>query len=465
MVGEAQGHQPCPGCGAMVDSQYCPHCGARTTLERPVLSPAPRPVQNTEPPTVPSRAVPTADGPPRAAPEMFPTDFMPISGGSHAWSQAPDQVPAPPVGPSAGLFPGWTGVYPAVATKGGVGVLAPRAERRRNALYAMVGIAALTAVVLLTALLIAPHWGGTAAVSDKNGQPVVASSIPDTGTGSATVPAPPAPTPPTTTPGPTTTAGQSGTSTAAGPTPIRTVTVTATPTRAAVVGTGPGKPTPGKPTVVKPTAGTLVKPTVAKPTVKPTPVKPTPVLPLGVPQRNIACNAGYIVQLASEFDSATFAARVATLRKAGRLPAGALAADASKSCRIFTNQRNTYVLYAGPFPTRYAGCAVRLAGPADAYVKGSDTANSREYVSCLCPAKIAAMPQYSTVGQHGVWVGELQRILGNRLNIDVGDLTGQWGVFTAGTQAAVRTFQLQAGLWPSGILYPGTWQALQKAQC
>ena len=75
------------------------------------------------------------------------------------------------------------------------------------------------------------------------------------------------------------------------------------------------------------------------------------------------------------------------------------------------------------------------------------------------------MPQYSTVGQQGVWVGEMQRVLGNRLNIDIPDLAGNWGTYTAGTKDAVRKFQQAARLPPNGAVDARTWQALRQASC
>ena len=171
------------------------------------------------------------------------------------------------------------------------------------------------------------------------------------------------------------------------------------------------------------------------------------------------------MQLASELDEARFKARVAALKAAGQVPAGALAADSTKSCRLFTSQVNTLVLYAGPYASKYDGCAARLTGPADAYIKGGNADTAREYVSCLCPWSAAALPRFSVVGQQGVWVGELQRVLGNRLNIDVSDLTGNWGRFTAGTQAAVRAFQQAAKLPANGVVDARTWTALQSAAC
>jgi peptidoglycan hydrolase-like protein with peptidoglycan-binding domain len=172
-----------------------------------------------------------------------------------------------------------------------------------------------------------------------------------------------------------------------------------------------------------------------------------------------------VVQLASELNTAAFKARVAALKAAGQVPAGALAADSAKSCKIFTSQVNTLVLYAGPYAGPYDGCAARLAGPADAYIKGSNPSSAQQYISCLCPVAAAGIPQYSTVGQQGVWIGELQRVLGNRLNIDIPDLAGNWGTYTAGTKEAVKKFQRNAKLPANGVINSRTWQALHDSSC
>ncbi len=171
------------------------------------------------------------------------------------------------------------------------------------------------------------------------------------------------------------------------------------------------------------------------------------------------------MQLASEINAAAFSARVASLQAARQVPAGSLAADSARSCQIFTSQSNTLVLYAGPFASKYDGCAARLAGPADAFIKGGNPGSAKEYVSCLCPASAAGLPQIRTVGQQGVWIGELQRVLGNRLNLDVNDLAGNWGTYTPGTKDAVQKFQEAAKLPASGMVDGRTWQALQSAQC
>lgn len=406
-------------------------------------------------PTVPLRPVaPVADGPTRAVPEMFATEMVPFVGGPpHAWSQAPDAGgSAPP-----GLFPGWTGVHPAVGSPAAAGVMAPRPERRRRAFYAVLAVAVLTVVVLLVALQIAPHWGGKGSVADKVGQPtpVVASD----------------------------TAGLSGRSSSPGtdlpgttaslpvPPPVRTVTVTAAPSTVPTASTDRGAPTAtagggstGRrgPSPVKPTPKRAASTRAAT---TPASVTPAATPPLGVAEREIVCNPGYIVQLASEFDPVTFKARVARLRAAGQLPVGSAAADAVKSCRLFSSQTNSFVLYTGPYPSKYAGCPARLSGPADAYIKGSTPGSSSEFVSCLCPATSAGLPRYQQVGQQGVWIGELQRILGARLNIGIPDLTGRWGILTPGTRSAVQRFQVRANLPANGFIDDRTWQAVQSAAC
>ena len=448
------GAQPCPSCGAVVDSQYCPHCGARVlpsgpapTTSRPIWAGSAAPMGEFDAVTIPSIPVvrPT-DGPAAAVPEMFPTEMVPTStpAQAQAWSQTPD----PAANPQTGLFPGWTGMYPAVATDGAGGALAPRRERRRRALYAVLGIAAVTVLVLAAALLIAPHWGGSSGdTADKDGGPTAISAAP-----ASTASSPPA------------SSGPESTSAASVPVapPVSTVTVTAsvtsttvTPTTTSTKTTTSATTTPARTTPTTPTKTTPKKTTAPK----------TTALPLGVPQKNIVCNAGYVVQLASELNTAAFTARVAALKASGQVPAGALAADSAKSCKIFTSQSNTLVLYSGPYSGKYDGCAARLAGPGDAYIKGSNPATAQEYISCLCPAVAGRLPDYNKVGQQGVWIGELQRVLGNRLNIDIPDLTGNWGTYTAGTRDAVKKFQQSARLPANGAVNARTWQALHRAAC
>ena len=75
----------------------------------------------------------------------------------------------------------------------------------------------------------------------------------------------------------------------------------------------------------------------------------------------------------------------------------------------------------------------------------SSRAPPRRPPPSTCPASArprwSRVPTIDAVGQTGVWVGELQRVLGNRLNIPILDLAGNWGTFTASTATAVAQFQ------------------------
>ncbi len=184
----------------------------------------------------------------------------------------------------------------------------------------------------------------------------------------------------------------------------------------------------------------------------------------GVPEQQITCGTGYIVQLASGSDPTAFAAQVVGLRNSGHVPAGAHLAQTAQSCQIFSAQSNSLVLYSGPFAGEYDGCSARLAGPADAYIKPADPATAKSFISCLCPAAIASLPVIGPAST-GAWVGELQRVLGNKLKQKIGDLTGHWGTVTPATQAAVVAFQTAGGLPATGTVDAATWTALQAAAC
>jgi len=187
---------------------------------------------------------------------------------------------------------------------------------------------------------------------------------------------------------------------------------------------------------------------------------------LGVPEQQISCSNGYVVQLASELDRATFTQRVKALQQSGQLPDGAKAADSTKSCKIFTNQTNTLVLWSGPYSNPYDGCAARLAGPYDAFIKGASPDTAQKYISCLCPANTKALPKISKSSDPSAWIGELQRTLGGRLNISVGSLgPNDWGRYTDGTRAAVVKFQQEKKLPANGVVNARTWKALQSAGC
>jgi hypothetical protein len=235
---------------------------------------------------------------------------------------------------------------------------------------------------------------------------------------------------------------------------------------------------PGAPSAGTPSAAT--GPTGAGTTGPAAPIAPTtavpaaPVVdPMGGPRADIACGGGYIVQVASELDATTFSNRVAQIRAANTLPAGTKWAETSTSCPIFTTQSNVLVLYAGPFASPYDACPARLSSPPDAFIKGTTPETSLQIVSCMCPASVTDLPAINAVGQHDVWVGELQRVLGSKLKYDVGSINadpsvgnpGQWGTYTAETAAAVGRFQADSGLNQTNQVDALTWGALKAQAC
>lgn len=377
--------------------------------------------RNPDEPTQPIGPLPGAfaSEPPTALPGMFPTEAHP-SVGRPAWSE-------PELGPESGMLPGWSGTHTVEPVEAG-------RDRRRRALLAVGGVALAAAVIMVIAMLVSPgRHTGTPDSADR-----ASSTVPPVPPTAAQVTAPPVITAPT-----------ASASATAGP-PL-TVTVTASATGPV---TASGSPATSTPTTTKTTATTR---TTATSTVKKD--------PLGVPQRDIPCGGGYIVQLASEVNADAFTKRVAALKAAGQVPAGSFAADSTRSCQIFSGQVNTLVLYAGPFSGPYDGCAARLGGPADAFIRGQSADTSHKYVSCLCPASAGALPRINKVGEQHVWIGELQRVLGNRLNMDIGDVGNSWGTYTEDTKDAVARFQKSARLKDNGKVDARTWQALQQASC
>lgn len=232
---------------------------------------------------------------------------------------------------------------------------------------------------------------------------------------------------------------------------------------------------PGRSVSAGSTAGSGTPETASVPGT-PVPATSAPVgeLQLGGPRVDIGCaEGGYIVQVASELDPATFEQRVAQLRSVGQLPPDAKWAEANASCAIFTSQVNVLVLYAGPFGSPYDACPARLASPPDAFIKGTTTASAGDFISCLCPATASQLPTIAEVGQQDVWVGELQRVLGAALDYDVGAINadpatgspGRWGTYIAETATAVGKFQAANGLPVTDQVDTATWSALQSKTC
>lgn len=257
--------------------------------------------------------------------------------------------------------------------------------------------------------------------------------------------------------------------------PVVTVTASADgpgTTGATASGTTEPKTTEPKTSEPKTTEPRTTEPKTTEPP-KTTAPKPPKEQPLGGPEKAIKCAPKYMVQVASASSTDALKVRVAELRAAGELPNKVHWAMTKDSCDIFAAQNNVAVLYAGPFDSPAAACPARLASPADAFIKGTTTATSTEYISCLCPAEVASLPRISKAGDTGVWVGELQRVLGAKLNYDVGEINGNpsagvkptWGIYTRPTADAVGRFQDESGLAVTKKVDAGTWAALQIAGC
>lgn len=261
--------------------------------------------------------------------------------------------------------------------------------------------------------------------------------------------------------------GESSTATAptAGPS---TVTASSALPDTASAGAPPPRPAPVGPGGGKNTNGSSAAPVTTVTTVQTTTVS---VNAMGGDRSDITCGSGYIVQIASELDEPTFRARVATLRANGTLPADARWTQTLAGCSLFTTQANVYVLYSGPFATWEAACPDRLGAPPDSFIKPTDPSSAQAFLTCLCPADATALPAITTVGDRGVWVGELQRVLGAGLDYDIGPINasdgdpGHWGEYTDQTAAAVGRFQADQGLPVTRQVDAATWSRLKSARC
>ncbi len=237
--------------------------------------------------------------------------------------------------------------------------------------------------------------------------------------------------------------------------------VTATATSDAAISAVTATGSPAEFPAAGPTATASAQSPTPSPS-EPTTAPPPTTAPAAVVQE-IACAPGFIVQVASGVDDASVPARVAELRAAGQLPPDTKVAHTASSCSIFPSQTNTIVLYTGPYAAPYDGCAARLGSAPDSFVKGTTPETATQYVSCLCPADVTHVPAVTAIGQNGVWIGELQRVLANKLGLEIANL--EWGTFTEQTSAAVRKFQHDKDLLTTGLVDAGTWQALQGAAC
>lgn len=415
----------CANCGAPDQvGRFCTDCGNP-------LATSPTSLVSLEKPRPVGPAEPTQLGP--ARPVAPPTATYSATSPTASYP-APPQTGSYPAGPPTGSYPASAntggypppGAYPPPPGPPGAYLAppGPTSPGRRRGTVALVVLA--VAVLLLAAVGV---WftmrptGGDASTTATALPPTVATS---------------------------TAAGSSAAGSGAGSADA--------PARPAPVGPGGGKGDPGASSAA-PTTVTTVATTTLAPN------------PMGGDRADLVCGTGYIVQIASELDQATFQSRVATLYAAGTLPAGARWTETSAGCSLFTNQANVYVLYAGPFALADQACPDRLASPPDAFIKSTDPATVGSFQSCLCTG--AARPDITAVGQQNVWVGELQRVLDAGLGYDVGAINadpaagdpGRWGTYTEGTAAAVSRYQADQGLPVTGRVDAATWASLQNARC
>ena len=121
--------------------------------------------------------------------------------------------------------------------------------------------------------------------------------------------------------------------------------------------------------------------------------------------------------------------RVAELRAAGQVPDERVRRAHGVVVRDLQLADEHDRAVRGPFNGPYDGCDARLKAAPRLVHQGHDPETSHDFISCLCPTSAATLPPLTAINQTGVWVGELQRVLGNKLNYDIPDLGDQtWGV-------------------------------------
>jgi len=235
----------------------------------------------------------------------------------------------------------------------------------------------------------------------------------------------------------------------------------------------PGSSTTGSTGPDTTPAPTSVLPTIASGTTpasitKPSSPAPTALAdPMAGPARPLACGSGYIVQIASAATASGLHSHVAALVKSHLLPTTAWWTDIAGSCQIWTAKSGA-VLYAGPFLSPSDGCDARLHSPSDSFIKIVDADNYTNFYSCMCPPN-AAPPTLGT-GSKGPWVGEAQRAL-SKHGYAIPGLQGEtgvpvaWGIYNDDTVAAVKHFQTDHALPPTGSLDAASWQSMSAAFC
>jgi hypothetical protein len=195
--------------------------------------------------------------------------------------------------------------------------------------------------------------------------------------------------------------------------------------------------------------------------------------PLGVgyPQRNLACDSGYIVVLTSAEGSSPATTVQDALDRFPRAT-GRAYLDPARSCRNLSHLTNKVNLarvpYVGPYPDAVSACEARMdVADTTTYVIGvAPDATTATY--CACSYDDAALPALNSTddsspqGDDRFWTLELQYMLYDAGYNPRKLVPGRYGAQTTGFVSAL---QGDSGLDRTGAMDAATWQALKSRAC
>lgn len=227
----------------------------------------------------------------------------------------------------------------------------------------------------------------------------------------------------------------------------------------------PLPPAPPPPVTVTATAtATVTAPQMAPPP-PPQPLPQPQPLPLQAQdssRADLACDAGYIVVLASALGIADFQRQFDSLRPtfpdAHYLYTG-------NSCLNFRSQ-DAYALYAGPYRTLGDACLARFAGTPDGYVKVAGAGVGPRSFGCGCVDRALGWPTLSRTAPDAVgsgpYVAEAQQALAR---LGYWDSAGRAATIDGDFEAAVIAFKSDEGLGGSVDVDSATWSAIIARDC
>ncbi len=181
----------------------------------------------------------------------------------------------------------------------------------------------------------------------------------------------------------------------------------------------------------------------------------------------IACDSGYILQVASQTNDALLKTRADEIFGLNQIPGGIKWTRTGDGCHLY--QGTGEVMYTGPYPDEYAGCADRRASPPDAFLRPTDPGDSHAFITCLCAPSDFQVQAVKSGARNSVMVGELQHILeaGLKKNIRSIDTDPSlWGTYDADTAAAVADFKASVGDSTAGtVMTVDDWSLLAAQVC